>query len=586
MAISSTSTVDATNWGIFAGRDYAVGDAIGSPEVAIPIPHLRANLAQTSEHRATTEPIVDFLEHFFWVAETAGSQFDLGGSGKSVSAIPGAGVLAGYMPQRTNADWHVTAPYMRPADGDMTVAHPNRGAYSSYHNAQVVATERIVTGSEIFMEFGDSWSEENEDDEEKEEELSLEDFQHLDQTVEQMIGFFTKHNDSLSEENKEEIYSFLRNDVMKAAVGSKKARKVQALLPPNPDDLHKIPDAGGALPFSNPTIYRTKQWLDEYGFCVDNIRSGKSTIPYGGRGAFANRPIPQGGFIAPVPLTHLPDKAALDLHPLQQDANGNFVRSADDVVGQQQFVNYCLGHPESSMLFFPSSPVVPFVNHADTPNAKLVWSKHVNHQKMWLSMAPEELLSQENMYLGLLMELVALRDIAEGEEIFIDYGEEWKAAYAKHTEEWKKAIAAGTLPSAWPIRAVDMNEKYRDIPIPSDPSIIPANIQLKAFLQLSESDAAGTEEDPRTWANNDEDSAYVHDNLFDVKVLSAQTGGDETTYTLRWSRGPSNSAVVTGVPHSAMVFVDAPGTTDGFTQQAFRHAIGIPDEIFPKAWRS
>lgn len=580
LAVSSTSTADTTNWGIFAGRDYGPGEPIGSPEVSISIPHLRANVG--GPERASIEPIVDFFERFFWVAETSGSQFDIM-AGKSVSAIPGAGVLAGYLPERTNADWNVTMPYMRPADADASNAHPNRGGYSPYHNVQVMSTEKIVTGGEIFMEFGDSWSEDNE--EKREQRLSVDDFKHIDATVTQMMEFFEKHKESLNDESKQEIYGFLKNDVMKAAVGTSKAKEVQELLPPNPDDLHKIPDAGGALPYSNPTVFRTKDWLDTYGLCVDHIRSGQSTIPNAGRGAFANRRIAKGGFIAPVPLTHITNKQVMDLHVIQENKDGDFERASDTVTGQQQFLNYCLGHPDSSMIFFPSSPVVPFVNHADKkPNAKLAWSNHASHQKMWLSMSPEELLKEENMYLGLLMELVALRDIEPGEEILIDYGKEWKQAFAKHTESWNAGLADGSIPSKWPLRAADMNEMYRDQPFSTDMSTYPENVQLKAFLQLSESTAAGTVEDPRFWVDAESETAYVHENLFDVNVLSYDK--DEHMYTLQWFRGPTNSAVVTKVPHSALVFVDKPGTSDHFVQAGFRHHIGIPDDIFPQAWRN
>jgi hypothetical protein len=40
------------------------------------------------------------------------------------------------------------------------------------------------------------------------------------------------------------------------------------------------------------------------------------------------------------------------------------------------------------------------------------------------------------------------------------------------------------------------------------------------------------------------------------------------------------------VPRSALSFFDKPGRTDMHLPNAFRHAIGIPDDIFPKQWKN
>lgn len=40
------------------------------------------------------------------------------------------------------------------------------------------------------------------------------------------------------------------------------------------------------------------------------------------------------------------------------------------------------------------------------------------------------------------------------------------------------------------------------------------------------------------------------------------------------------------MPQKAVTFVDKPETSDQFFKGAFRHPIGIPDEIFPEGpWR-
>jgi len=348
LAISSTSTVDDTNWGIFAGKDIPAKTVIASPDVAINIPHLRAN-SHPVEEDEDTDPaflsqMVDFFEGYFWVPETAAAQFELA-EGRAVTAIPGAGVLAGYSAKLTNADWSIISSYKRPLMGEAPgVSHPARGAHSPFYNAAVVSTQDIKAGSEIFMEFGENWAKEENDD-----ELNVKDYTRIDETVEQMMEFFKKHKDSLDEDAKSEVYTFLIKDVMKAAIGADKSRRVQTLLPPNPDDLYKIIEAGGSLKYSDPSVHRSQEWLEQYGLCIDNLRVGPSTIPNAGRGAFATRKIAAGGLVVPVPLTHVPDKTVLDMHALELNANGDLVRKSDEVVTQQLFLNYCFGHPDSSV---------------------------------------------------------------------------------------------------------------------------------------------------------------------------------------------------------------------------------------------
>jgi hypothetical protein len=38
------------------------------------------------------------------------------------------------------------------------------------------------------------------------------------------------------------------------------------------------------------------------------------------------------------------------------------------------------------------------------------------------------------------MELVALRDIESGEELFLDYGDDWERSWQHHLETWQPAV--------------------------------------------------------------------------------------------------------------------------------------------------
>ena len=163
---------------------------------------------------------------------------------------------------------------------------------------------------------------------------------------------------------------------------------------------------------------------------MDNLRPGPSTIPYAGRGAFATRAIKQGSLVAPVPLVQIPEENILQMFPTkvvevpsveegEDEVDLLTMRASDEPIGTQLLFNYVYGHPESNLVFLPAGASVNYINHSkDKVNAKLVWSNHPMHQKEWFKLPVEDLIAKENAYLGLLMEVVATQDIAEGEEVF------------------------------------------------------------------------------------------------------------------------------------------------------------------------
>jgi len=320
-----------------------------------------------------------------------------------------------------------------------------------------------------------------------------------------------------------------------------------------------------------------------------------------GRGAFAVRGLAKGSLVTPVPLVQLPASSMINMHELGQSEEEHedgpvYYRMSDDVQGKQLLLNYCYGHPESSMLFFPSGTVSSLINHSKKPNAKMIWSAHPAHQKHWYDLTPEELLSDETNFIGLMIEIVALRDIQEGEEIFIDYGNDWQTAWDKHTNHWNERLAAGDIPKDWPLRALDLNEEYKNKVFKNteerenDP--YPDNVMLKCFLQVSadKTDEKIDEKPVREWAEppmGTFDSDTLEDCVIKeyIKVEDGKSGAMPYNYTVALVKD-SDTTMIRNVPHRAFVFVDKPGTGDQFVADAFRHYIAIPDEIFPRGpWR-
>lgn len=352
-----------------------------------------------------------------------------------------------------------------------------------------------------------------------------------------MIEFMDKHKDELNATAKLEIYNFLIHDVMSAAAGTKKGKLVSDILPDNPDDLRLVKEAGGSLIFGSPQVKKDLEWLQTEGFCMDHLVVGASTIPNAGRGAFARHKLKKGATIAPAPLLHIPDKAMINMHELDEDEEKQY-RKSTDVVDQQLFLNYCLGHPESSMLFFPTGGIVPMINH-DTKraNAKLVWSKHSEHQAHWFEKPPAELGKEEFLFSGLLMEVVATKDIKEGEEVFLDYGKEWLTAWDNHVKNWNAKVKSGEIESEWPLRALDLNEEHRnDKAIKTmgeqekDP--YPEHVSTYCFLAIKV-DAAHNDEKVKPWTVPSKHSIYTTDFLFPCNVTDRKDiQGNSYNYTV------------------------------------------------------
>jgi hypothetical protein len=163
---------------------------------------------------------------------------------------------------------------------------------------------------------------------------------------------------------------------------------------------------------------RTVQYLKEHGKCMDNIVPAKSNIPHAGRGAFATRFIPKGGLVAPAPVVHVADKSTTNMYNEKIGRNGSIVRDETEVINHQIIYNYMFGHPNSTVVLFPYSSNVAYINHHATEyNAEVRWAKDFSffHKDEWLS-KPVDFL-EEQWSTGLLLEFIALRDIQAGEEV-------------------------------------------------------------------------------------------------------------------------------------------------------------------------
>ena len=362
--------------------------------------------------------------------------------------------------------------------------------------------------------------------------------------------------------------------------------------------------------------------LKSSGVCMDGISVQKSTIGGAGRGAFTNRVVKAGDIITTSP-TILLDRSQMKIvsQTFDDEDTQKMIYSEIEVI-KQLMINYCYGHPNSTVLMFPYGPGMSFINHASSssrsndsvqqPNAILKWSNHPlsRDKDQLLSVAGHagEVLTKSNI--RLFVDVVALRDLNPYEEILIDYGDDWSQAWEEHVTH--NTISSMTAAAPEYISADDYKNLHS-----SDHSIgyiktldeqdddpYPDNIRTVCMYMEYESSLNGDDEDSDRYYYQSSSSDYnrVYWSLanhgaclrpcdvvtrhtiaghiyYDVKVYGMINKFHESHCELAKGR-----SAVLGIPEEFVTVVDREYSSDVFWSKAFRHEIGIPEGMFPREW--
>jgi hypothetical protein len=360
----------------------------------------------------------------------------------------------------------------------------------------------------------------------------------------------------------------LRSDLWSVVTSSasiwKKSRALNAL----PEEPSMLGLGAAVLQRVQETkrVFRELPWLEENGQCLDNIKVGQSQNPDVGRGAFANRFIPKGGLVAPAPLIHIPDSNVLTMYaPSGVNEKGDASPDLERPVASQLLLNYCFGHQESTLLLCPYGYLTAFINHShDNPNTRIQWTRKMRHP-MWRHESIEEWGREKHA--GLSFDFVALRDIDEGEEILIDYGEVWEEAWQAHERSF--------IPREDYIPAQELNEM---------PDLVYRTVDEEPFEGVS------------LWCHSRYTEQFVRRKTrksYECRIMK-RLGEDgymvqlighhrdkKTDFTHFVAR-----EILWDVPSDAFFFKDLPYSRDHLKSNAFRHAMMIPDDMFPKIWEN
>lgn len=341
---------------------------------------------------------------------------------------------------------------------------------------------------------------------------------------------------------------------------------------------------------------------DDTYMCLDNVRNGESQVPGAGKGLIAARSVSKDEIILSSPV--------VPIHRRDLLGDGTGTTAQSGINKYQLMLNYVIGHEDSDLLLLPYGPFVNFINHPATgkkPNAIIRWHSaggedvsrrmQFHHEELFQQYAKAVTVTHGK---GLVIDVVALEVIKEGDEIFIDYGEAWTKAWNDHVKRWQAPSGASyyrtadqwyndKLLNAYPniIRTVDEQKK--------DP--YPENLQTICYYD-SDATLVSEDEENSTIYTYWDDGDWPHECLRPCRILERyQDPKDDTAmmYTAEMLHFQGESefwfcAIREGrhisrdVTYDGILILDKPYTHDIFLEQAFRHEIGVPRDFYPKAW--
>jgi hypothetical protein len=586
---------DQFQLGIYAGVDVHPGNVIGAPEVAVPLIDLDLH---NGEHRAE-EYLQDFA-NFMWTPETIHANFEIfpvthGGSHINV-AIPGIGALTNqHFTSYANSELQDSVvldrlPMFESADVGVS---PSRGANSQYYGVTLKSKSFIPVGMEILMsglgaEVEDSG-------------FDAEVIDYFDNSIADIHRFLKKYEKDMTDEKSIEIYKYL-NEVVQTSTrrsldekdrNQEEITEIIELFPKNPKDIDNYLQEGGAFVARFPEMRKSLDWLLENGQCLDGLYPGKSSIPNAEKGAFARRAFKEGDLITPSPLFMIRHEHILDMYPLEVKGNGTeqyteLKLPRHDPVSKQLLLNYCFGHPESSLLFYPYGMGVNLINHLSTgkgSNAKVVWSRAPFYDNDLLKLSAKDLAQNYGAVLPLGLDVVATRDIAADEEVFIDYGEVWQQAWDDHVKAWDSS-------KKWPKEALELNAERGKEPfmtlseMQGSGNPMPDNI-MTACHAIGYKDSETSDKKP-TVQFDEKNTKLTGDQFKMCDVLERHEKSEVVDsgylYTVQMHQVDADDIIIANVPHSHIRYVDKPYQSS-MHKESFRHPIQIPDEMFPPSWR-
>jgi hypothetical protein len=405
-----------------------------------------------------------------------------------------------------------------------------------------------------------------------------------------------------NEGNAKKIALPANTDPFVAMIVPKSTRELKELMSKNyePDELKR------ELALRTGINRRSPEWIRSNGKCLEHMVQAPSQLPHAGLGGIAQHYIAENEVIVPAPLVHIMDEDVLSIY------GDNGAKIGDQVV-----LNYCYGHRESTLLLCPNTNAI-LINHCGkrskncSPNAVMRWSNGWDPTSdEWRKGSLKELSLKP--FRGLSMEIVATRNIVPGEEVLMDYGDEWDEAWKKHVASWKPKEPVLSAKEANDMRSPPSSMLSGDLRSGNwtNPHLFSACLYWKTDLDTHSTWDKG---DPN-WTNLT-DSEILRRYADDGSMYSgsyedqnsgsywpcvvireeAHTKSSKPTFTVRMLQIPFEDDTtwtknrlprfLTNYSRSSIQFFVRRGMGDQYLPGVFRHKIGIPDDVFPSHWKN
>jgi hypothetical protein len=559
------STIPNAGVGIFTAKPLEPGESVGNGDVCIP------QIDIDWHHGA--EDIDNFVD-FVWDGTVMGMGAEVGPFELVHAFCPGLDAAVNSHAALVNVD--VGLPLRFDEEGSLHRSKdPGVGAFSAYHNGTTAVRSYIPQGGELFKSYGDAWFRARE---------AL--FGPIPvkadlQTAEWLLGRFDTFVPSHSQGAVHALLMDLREIWPEA-------RPMRA-LPPTLSEVHTAINASSIRPVHQPNATRPLDWLKQHGTCIDHIIPGPSTLPNAGRGAFAKRRLPKDTIITTSPLIHVWNKTLVEMYDISPGESGNYEKKG--IIGRQLFLNYCFGHEESTLLLCPYGAGVNYINHNHNQalaNVKIVWAKNrtSNHDSRWLDKTPDEMKGEYVPHLGI--NYVAVRDIKQGEELFLDYGHVWEQAWQQHVKHWDppKEWSEYVSADAWNRQLEPTVLLRSEVEQQSNP--YPSNLETRCHSNMVMHKYWRTK--PLSWDFDGpglEGAAPEYGHPCRIIHAHANNTYDvEISVLVDLATGQEVKHVRNRAPRGGVAFFDRPHTTDMHLRMAFRHYIELPSEMLPEAWKN
>jgi hypothetical protein len=550
---------DSVSMGIYTGVDLEPETVIPYPEIAIPL-----LFREWGDHTPGFHDGV-LWDRYIWEGDVVNleSYDDTNRHASKAVFVPGVGctvnsILDMNNIESTHGSEYDTAGLHRSQD-------PGSGAFTPYYNSKTVAIDKISAGAELFANYGDYWIPDIPGAQVMMEAL-------LDEAEEFLRGkyypFIKEKGDQLTTEMKQKLWEFTAKDfpIYNKAM-TNLPRNVQWVdVETSLQEHENETEFSIVRDFIRKQSIRSTEWLQEHGYCQDHLKPGRSTIPQAGRGAFAARHLPAGTVIGFAPLIHI------GIHGRDIFT----VTVGEDEMPRKQYdliINYSFGHRNSTVLLTPYGAMVNYINHGGktSSNVMLRWpdKELISHKPEFLKRTPQMLRDTVDK-IGLSFEYVAMRDIQEGEEVLMDYGDKWEQAWNDHVKSWEPLEN-----SIHYVHSSEWGETIFRTLQEQDFNPYPPNLHT-----MCQESFTYAKDGTYQWV----DVLRPHPFRVYCDILERYGDEEKSLYTVSLFLDDGNTVVVQNVPNDGVFLYDKAFSADWHLPNVFRHEIAIPDNLMPDAW--